>query len=227
MPVFHKNKLIHIHIPKTAGTAIERYFHRIGDMKWGQESWVGQERKRGRWYEYQHLSMLELRSLSDSEFSDHVAFAVVRDPYTRLISDYLWRRRMQQNHPHSPTLSFDSFDEFLAAIPDDIDRRWSEYIQDVDKKRANFLIHVRPQYQYLFDDERNCLVHKILEYENLDQDLGRFLAPFGLYASNIFSPPIHRIEDHFDFAQANRINEIYATDFELLEFSKIESTSPR
>jgi len=95
MPVYHKHKLIHIHIPKTAGTAIEGFFHRIGDMQWGRESWVGQEKKNGRWYEYQHLSMQELRSLAGSPFPDHASFAVVRDPYTRLVSDYAWREWIQ------------------------------------------------------------------------------------------------------------------------------------
>jgi len=221
MPVFHKHKLIHIHIPKTAGTAIERFFHGIGDMKWGPESWLGQEKKNGRWYEYQHLSMLELRSLAGTAFSGHASFAVVRDPYTRLVSDYAWRQWIQQSYPKSPTQFFDSLDAFLNAIPEDINTRWSEHIHSADQKWANFLIHVRPQNQYVLDEDGNRLVDDILAYENLDEALNRFLARFGLHADNIRSPPKRRIDEYFSRAQIDRINEIYARDFEVFSFSKI------
>lgn len=53
-------KPVFIHISKNAGTAIQRLFHRIGDMVWGPESWLGRERIDGRWYDYQHLSLQDL-----------------------------------------------------------------------------------------------------------------------------------------------------------------------
>jgi hypothetical protein len=219
MPVFHKHKLIHIHIPKTAGTAIEGFFHSIGDMKWGPESWVGQAKKNGRWYEYQHLSLVELRSLAGSLFSDYASFAVVRDPYTRLVSDYAWRQWIQQSYPNSPTQFFDSFDAFLHAIPKDINTHWSDHVSRADQKWANFLIHIRPQIQYVFDHKENCLVDDILKYEELEQAFARLLARFGLHADGIRSPSIRKIDEYFSREQLNRVNEIYARDFELLSFS--------
>jgi hypothetical protein len=220
MPVFHKNKLIHIHIPKTAGTAIERFFHSIGDMTWSPESWVGQEKKNGRWYEYQHLSMPELRSLAGTVFPGYASFAVVRDPYSRLVSDYTWRRLIQQHYPESPTQFFDTFDAFLNAIPEDISARWPDHIHSADQKWANFLIHVRPQHPYVLDEQGNCLVDDILEYEKLDKDLGVVLRRHGLHAEGIRSPPNREIDEYFSREKIKKVNEIYARDFELFSFSK-------
>ncbi len=222
MPVYYKHKLVHIHIPKTAGTAIERFFHRIGDMVWGPKSWLGQERRDGRWYEYQHLSIQELRRLAGSDFPGFTSFAVVRDPYTRLISDFVWRARIKERYPDSPTQFFDSLDDFLSAIPADINTRWPDHIYGADQKWANFLIHIRPQYQFVFDDDGNRLVDAILRYENLREDLAAFLKPFGLRAENVRSPVMRNASEYFTSKQIERIEEIYAKDFALLS---LKSTS--
>ncbi|MFC1852293.1 sulfotransferase family 2 domain-containing protein [candidate division CSSED10-310 bacterium] len=211
MPVFYKHKLIHIHIPKTAGTAIETYFHDIGDMKWGPISWVGEATMHGRWYELQHLSLTELRALSNAAFDDYISFAVVRNPYTRLISDYLWRRWFQ--YPDSATQFFDSFETFLKAIPKNINTNWLDHMRGADKKWANFLIHIRPQYQYVSDSEGHCLVDEILKFERLHVDLARLLKRYGLSTNWIKSPQIRDLKEYYNRAQLDLVNEIYAKDF--------------
>ncbi len=221
MPVYHNHKLIHIHIPKTAGTAIESFFHRIGDMEWGLNSWLGQEKVNGRWYEFQHLSMMELRSLAESEFPGFRSFAVVRDPYTRLISDFIWRQWIKSSYPNSPTLFFNSFDDFLQAIPKDINTHWSDHVHGVDQARVNFLIHVRPQYQFILDQKGNCLVDDVLSYENLCQDLPLVLEPCGLHAENIRSPQIREPDEYFSREQIKLVNEIYARDFDYFPYSQV------
>jgi len=220
MPVYHNHKLIHIHIPKTAGTAIESFFHGIGDMEWGLKSWLGQERINGRWYEFQHLSIMELRSLAETVFPGFRSFAVVRDPYTRLISDFIWRQSIKINHPDSPTHFFDSFDDFLQAIPKDINTRWSDHIHCADQAWANFLIHVRPQYQFVLDHQGNDLVDKVLRYEKLYQELPLVLEPFRLTADNIRSPKIRDPGEYFSHEQIRLVNQIYARDFDKFSYSK-------
>ena len=56
MPVYHDYRLIHVHIPKTAGTAIARCFEKAGAFEWRRDFWVGTEWKDGR---LQRLSILE------------------------------------------------------------------------------------------------------------------------------------------------------------------------
>lgn len=219
MPVYRKHKLIHIHIPKTAGTAIERYFHEIGDMEWNTISWFGQVKTQGRWYELQHLSLLELRTLANTAFDGYRSFAVVRDPYTRLISDYLWRRWIQQQYPNSATQFFDSFETFIEAIPTDLNTNWVNHIHDADKKQANFLIHIRPQYQYIADSEGNFLIDDILNFEHLHRDLARLLERYGLSTDRMTSPPIRGLEEYYTPATLDRVNEIYAKDFQYYSYA--------
>ena len=172
MPVYRNNRLVHIHVPKTAGTAIEEHFHEIGDMEWGRESWLGEEHKRGRWYEYQHLTWVELQALSNGEFEAWEAFAVVRDPYARLVSDYLWRMSVGAPDPDSAIRVFDSFGSLVGAIPLDVDAGWHGHIRGADRMQANFLIHVRPQHHYAFGEDGSCLLDEVISFENIATELG-------------------------------------------------------
>ncbi|MGD8414286.1 MAG: sulfotransferase family 2 domain-containing protein [Candidatus Latescibacterota bacterium] len=211
MPVYHRHKLIHIHIPKTAGTAIEQFFHDIGDMEWGPLSWVGQERRGRRWFEFQHLTYQELKSFTASEYDAFTSFAVVRNPYLRCVSDYLWHRA-------PPRRTFDSLDAFLDSIPRDLETSWEDHIWGADQQTANVLIHTRPQHHYIFDPSGNCLVHHILRFESLEADMTRFLAPYGLSASFIKPRSARPIEQYLERAQLDLINEIYAVDFDRLSY---------
>ncbi len=212
MPVYRRHNLIHIHIPKTAGTAIEEFFHEIGDMEWGLQSWVGQERRDGRWFEFQHLTYEELMSFTGSQYDAFTSFAVVRNPYLRLVSDYLWHRA-------PPRATFDSLDAFLHSIPKDMDTNWKKYIARAEQAAANVLIHARPQHQYVFDASGKCLVDEVLRFESLEHDVARFLKPYGLSDSFIKPRRARSIHQYFDRAQLDLINEIYAKDFERLNYT--------
>lgn len=221
MPVYPGHKLIHIHIPKTGGTAIERYFHQIGDLRWNPEFWVGQQRRNGRWYEYQHLSMPELRCLASSMLDTYDSFTVVRNPYARMISDYVWRQHIRVRYPESATRFFDSFDAFLRAVPTDMDGRWSDHIRNVDQTGANFLIHVRPQHQYIFDAEGNCLVEHILRFEHLAWDTNRLLRSYGSSTTALQVPVERDIAAYYDRRLLDLVNEIYSKDFEYFSYEKL------
>lgn len=221
MPVYHDHKLIHIHIPKTGGTAIARCFERSGAFEWNRDSWVGDERRNGRWYEYQHLSIRELESLSGAKLAGYASFAVVRDPYARMFSDYLWRKEMKKSHPHSPIRSFDSFGAFLHAIPKDLDSCWLEHVERGDRERANFLIHVRPQYQYVFDLRGSCRVDEVLRFERLDRDVGRLLARHQLADTGIKAPRARNLLPHYDRGLLDLVNEIYVHDFECFAYEML------
>ncbi len=222
MPVFHRNKLVFIHIPKTGGTAVEQYFHDIGDMQWGLESWLGHEKQQGRWYEYQHLSMLELQSMAGTSITGFRSFSVVRNPYEKLLSDYLWRKVVKRKNPDASLMCFGSFAEFIDAIPENIDTMWPQHIDGVGMDEANFLIHVRPQYQFVTDGDGARLVDEILKFEQLDDDLRQLLERFGLAADSIKKPQARDMQLFYDSAMLKLVNRIYAKDFELFSYYQYE-----
>lgn len=213
--------MIHIHIPKTGGTAIEGQFEALGDLTWDPECWIGVERRDGRWYELQHLSMTELQTLSNGLYSDFESFAVVRNPYRRLLSDYVWRRRIREAYPNAAIPAFDSFGAFIQSIPRDINTSWRDYANNADQADANFLIHVRPQYQYVSKHDRLDGVTHILKFERLKDDIERLFVGRNIETSNFRNGTELDITDHYTRHQLDIINEIYERDFNVFSYPMI------
>lgn len=221
MPAFRRHRLVHVHIPKTGGTAIESWFHEIGDMQWGPESWLGEARRQGRWYEYQHLTRQELRELSGHEFDAFEPFAVVRNPYARLVSDYLWRQDIKRLNPNSKTRFFDSFESFLGAIPDDVDSGWSGHIRAADRAEANFLIHIRPQHQYVFGRSQGFQADEVLRFENLSRELDEVLQRRGRRPPGLQAHTERDWSAYYDRERFDLVNRIYSRDLESLGYERL------
>ena len=213
MPVYHRSRLIHIHIPKTGGTAIERFFHSIDDMVWGKESWLGQEYLHHRWYEFQHLSMSELLSFT-TEFRAFHSFAVIRNPYSRLVSEFHWRHSILQQRD-APLRSFDSIEDLVWAIPSQIDTQWRDCLTGADQRQSNFLIHVRPQHHYVCLPNGKQVVTELLRFEQLKQDFNALLSRYGMHTDAIRPFREQNFVDYFDRDTLDRVNAIYASDFTL------------
>ena len=222
MPVYRKHRLVHIHIPRTGGTAIEQFFHRLGDLVWGLDSWVGQEHYNGRWYELQHMTIGELKSFTGSEFDSNESFVVVRNPYERIVSDYLWRCLVKKRYPNAPVLSFPSFDSFIHAIPADINSKWENLIHGANQSQANLLIHVRPQYHYIEAE----LVDHVLRFERLDEEMARLMDPFGVETVSIRKPSQRDVSTFFTPETLEVVNRIYCQDFNLFSWPRLME-SPR
>lgn len=219
MPVYKQHRLVHIHIPKTGGTAIEEQFFQLDDMTWSNDSWLGEVQRDGRWYEYQHLTNIEFRRLSDGEFDDFTAFAAIRDPYSRLVSEYLWRSSIANANPDSFLQSFDTFDAFVRAIPHDIDTNWDQLIASADMPTANLLIHTRPQYHYLVDDSHTINPSiRLLRYEHLKDDLEDFFAPLQITNTVVVNPAKRDVGDYFTDETISIVNERYQADFARLAY---------
>lgn len=220
VPVYRNHRLVHLHVPKTAGTAIEELFARVGDMTWDEHCWYGAAQHSGRFWEYQHLTALELRRLSLGSFDGYTTFAVVRDPLERLISDFEWRRAVAANGS-SHVQSFDSFDEFLAAIPVDLDGNWDRYIALADRRRTNLLIHIRPQWHYVCGpgaepDDRIVVIH----YENLHDGLAPLFDAHSMTADLDRRPPsTRRLTDYYSADTAQQVIDTYRTDMNWFGYS--------
>lgn len=222
MPIYRQHRLVHIHVPKTGGTAIEKYFHEIGDMEWGRPSWLGREQHNDRWYELQHLTWTEFVELSAGQaFEKYDSFSVVRDPYARLLSDFLWRKQIVEARPWSTIRTFDSFRDFLWAIPADVDSGWPEHVVGADRDEANFFIHVRPQHHYVCDPLGNCQVDDLLRFECLDRELAGVLDRYGLRAAKIRQPAKRDLSAFYDRELYDRVNDLYAKDFDQLGYERI------
>jgi len=143
-----------VHIPKTAGQSIEQFFMDRLDLDWDRdrESLLLQSNDdpaRGT-EKLAHLSASEYVDcghVSRQDFTRFFKFSFVRNPWSRILSEYRYR-----NYFHHR-----SFRDFvLNKLPSP---GWD------DKYR-----HVMPQYDMLHDRQGNLLVDFVGRFESLQQD---------------------------------------------------------
>jgi len=224
VPLYRRHRIVHIHIPKTGGTAISQLFYELGDFDYGLDGWMGVVRRDGRWYEYQHLTLAEFTALSGGEFDGYRRLSVVRDPYQRVISDYRWRLALGPDNPGSIPADYDSFAQFVRSIPADLDTGWREQILEADRSHANLLIHLRPQHHYLCGDEgRIDPSVKVVRFEDLPSAFDAALEPWGVENRGIRGPVVRDLASSFDNETLQIVNETYRRDFEVFGYAMLSS----
>lgn len=108
----HKRKIIFIHIPKCAGTFVESNL--TPDIDWDK---IGEK----------HLTMdLSIKKYGISLVRECFRFTVIRNPYTRILSFYLYHRRNKEMLfdisitdrflRNFRTNYYDSFDDFIYNL---------------------------------------------------------------------------------------------------------------
>ena len=164
MPVSYQHKLIYIHIPKCGGTTIESilkinstegFFSYYKTIDTGI---IVEKNKFCNLVDYnncinktpQHFTYRELkRVLPKVVFEKYNKFAIVRNPYSRLVSDYYFIK----NYLKLKDYTFEQLVNQLALVQE----------ERVDK----FDGHLEPQYTYLVDDDNIIKNVKIFYYEEI------------------------------------------------------------
>ena len=163
-------------LPRNASTSIESVSHQFGAF--------GILKSRVPLSEYRHLE--DWRKI----------FAVIRNPYDRVVSMYHWFE--------SWSLSFDGFVESL-----------------VERKGFNDeqLWHTEPQYPYVTVDGKVAVT--LLRFDNLKEEFEKFCETLGM---SIELPHLNKSEDkcyykgYYNTRTLNLVKEIYEDDFRLLKF---------
>lgn len=219
MPIYPRHDIIHIHIPKTGGTALAQLFAELEDFVPDVHHLFGVLLEDGRWFELQHLTAQEAQRRTDGAAPHLRQIAVVRNPYQRLISEFEWRGA-HCGAAASPDITvFDSFREFVLALPPDLDVGWDRYISGADRALANLLIHARPQWHYLAaaDGSMDPRVER-LRFEDFPDAARTMLADIGVDGSALGCPRPRRLTEYFTTETIEWANRLYARDFALLGY---------
>jgi hypothetical protein len=166
-----KYKTIFIHIPKCGGTSIESLFW-TAEERIEQNLWMGFIDKFHNKFQtggLQHLKAHQIRNLIGvDKFDTYFKFAIVRNPYNRLISQFLYMRKR-------PDLR-----EFIGLHEED---SFLQYLYKTDRR-----IHVQweAQNNFLYDEQGKCLVNLVVKLENIS------LLPSLLKKSPLL-PPVKKI----------------------------------
>lgn len=161
LPVCHEKKFIFLHIPKCGGTSVERFFNLQRS-----ECVFGVKEQGNKLLTLHHLTGPELLrfGLVESEsVRDYFKFTIIRDPFDRMASDYLWQQR-HDRYGIFCDLDFPSYLSFAKRIIEE---------QGFHKKRH--FDHFRPMVDYCVH-QNQLWVDEILLLDRLNTGLAR-LAP--------------------------------------------------
>ena len=152
--VSDKYRCIFVHVPKVAGQSIEQFFLDLHGLTWEQRSGLLLRHNTDR-----AIGPVRLAHLLASEYVDcgHVSrdtferyfkFSFVRNPWSRLVSEYACRREYRK-------------------IPF---KRWVMRDFPEPDMYTDTYRHVIPQCDYLYDSDGKLLVDFVGKFENLRQD---------------------------------------------------------
>ena len=115
-------------------------------------------------------------------------FAVVRNPFDRVVSEYFYRRNRfihGEKNPHLSNLG-KPFEEWVIATYRDGEYSSRHFFEAHGVPFHSFnmigdcLLWFLPQVRWIADEKENMLVDEILRYESLEDDWRRFSNKFGI-----------------------------------------------
>jgi hypothetical protein len=219
MPIHRDQRMLFVHIPKTAGTSVEALLGLLGDWRlenlhtgFGLIQSPALLRCQFGSNFLQHLTLAELRQVFGAELQGCTPFTVVRHPWARLLSSF--RRKdpdLCAYYRYRCDRDLNSLD--LGAYIDLAG--WLDHA------------HLRPQFQFLIDPNTTQIDHelRIFRQERLDELeywlAARFGRPMRLPRRNVNvaeaplpgldAPTLRRLE--------GRVRDLYATDYAALGYA--------
>lgn len=208
MPVSNTFKAIFVHIPKNAGESIEKSLRMYGgdpnETLWGDLS----DR-----IVLQHYTASAIRHFlsNDAIWNSYVKFAVVRNPWSKAVSEYNWYLRF------GPKCSFR---EWVFSLEHRI--KINEYIHRRE------IAHNIPQFKFVTDPAGKLLVNRILRFENLNEDFREFAAEqnWAVELGHVESTKSSDSRDFREYYDKNSIDEIervYRKDLDAFGYSKSDT----
>lgn len=165
--VSRKYQCIFVHIPKTAGQSIESFFLKLHGLTWEERAPLllrqNEDPTRGpeRLAHLTACEYLEFAHVSIEEFQEYFKFAFVRNPWSRLVSEYRYRSIYHKLN----------FKEFLTrGLPQRC-------------KFSDLYRHIQPQCEFVFDENGKPLVDFVGRFEDLQRDFDTVCARLSIQSS--------------------------------------------
>ena len=160
MPLFHNGDdlVLFVHVPKCGGTAVENAFRNAG-YDWGYLN----EPKNTGFNEtpcnpqHYHAELIESLIMPSQNCTDQ--FTIIRNPYTRLISEFVWQANLSDhiNKTGFDSAFFNNLEQFTIQRLRAYKTNEMQYRMDtqgfIDRGHSFvFDNHMRPQHHYVTDN---------------------------------------------------------------------------
>ena len=208
MPYFKNNKinLLFIHIPKTGGSSIEKYFSVKFNIPLNKKSLMSTEDVR-EFYDkpeinssLQHLTYNTINKYKEFFKIDEINLKIlsaVRNPYNKVMSDLFYLKKINVNSTKEEVYNIMKF-----------------YLQE------NYDNHITPQYKFITNENEELIENLIIIHtETLNEDMNKL----GYKDFNIkmnMNPNTVNYDKYLNDDSISLINEIYKKDFEILNYNK-------
>lgn len=223
MPIFHRHKLLFVHIPKNAGRSIETALLGCeGSPGSGMRSawntaasFISRETASSFAKEHligtldvtlasQHLTYVEMEMLGLLPTGGFESFAIVRNPFDRAISSvthFFGKESLQETQKDVRKSHFERhLFQWLDRVPDDHNQR----------------AHRRSQIDFLRDRKGRLAVNKLLRFETLAGDFESFLSPRTELELSLprvgYSGRTRDYRDYYNDASRERIEQEFKED---------------
>ena len=210
--ISHRHKCIFIHIPKTAGTSINSFFHpgvKFHFKKPDYERLFGWCPKRQ--LHMQHATskqLLETELITEEQWNEYYKFTFVRNPWDRAYSDYIWIKKFANVKG--------SFKNYIKK-----EKGFKNIFND--NTNENYLgDHLIPQ-TIFFDIEGKYKLDFVGNFENFSVQIQDVLKALNIRKNfDVFQNRTKRIKDYSKFytnSNKNLVEQIYEKDIKLLNYS--------
>ena len=209
--ISHKYKFIFLHIPKVAGTSIERFLREI-DLEIPQKVL----RKRG----FSHFL---------NDHPDYFAFSFVRNPYDRLVSAWKWGELKFSKEGELPFYKKErpvSFEEYVLLTTDleyrkDNQNLWSEYDEYHTLPQFEFFPHLNGGHYFTDKISSAFACDFIGRFENLHEDFNTVCSNIGIKEFKL--PHVYNsktFKQAFDWTSElkEKVYNYYKKDFQLFNY---------
>lgn len=210
--ICHKNKLIFIHISKCAGTSIERALlqQKLSVNIPNYEFLYGWDPKAELFLHHATpKQLMELGLLDRKTWDTYFKFIIVRNPWDRAYSDYLWMLNQLKQ--------YDTFNNFLnrAGVFKNIMTIKNRYYRGD---------HLNKQIDYFFIDGQAIKYDKVLYFENLKHELPELANVIGVEAhffmkkENVSKSNKLHYSQFYNVSQKKMIDDMYSDDIQYLGY---------
>ncbi|MCW0219427.1 MAG: sulfotransferase family protein [Prosthecobacter sp.] len=199
--IYQQLRTIFVHVPKTAGTAIERA------LLQGSKGTVGG-----------HTTALGYRSTYPEVFEHYFKFSVIRHPVDRFVSAFYYLRQ-QKIHPalnNQVIHECDTIDEFV---------KWVEMNPALVQK----IVHLLPQHMFLCDAEGLILVDQVYDYDKLPEAWADISERIGITYIPLVKINVSQRPGNFKPSMhvVNLVRKLYALDYDIFKFNQLSPVTSK
>ena len=210
MLISNKKKFIFIHNPKTAGTSLTKVLLPYSDF-------LSRNQNKPYFYYFnkfvlskligniyaKHTPAWRVKKNVPEKWESFYTFGVVRNPYNRSYSYYMYLKNNKRLNSYVKDISFR---DYIFSIRK---QNWIDY-----------------QYYYFCDQNKKLIIDKVIKMEELDVQFRKLLSDIDLgLGFNI--PHLNSTEsktdyfDYYDREMISEINDVFTDDFEVFDYEKI------